>query len=293
MLNSQPLVSIIMSVKDGEQFIDKSMISILNQSYPDFEFLIFNDGSKDRTSDILHSFKDPRIKVFSDSNSLGLAARLNFLIKETAGEFIARMDADDISHPRRIEEQVNFLSQHINVDVVDCISYLIDENNIVTGANTNAEIGVKLDEIMLNGGIFTHGAVMARSSWYKKNLYNESYLRVQDYELWCRTALSSTFARVPKPLFYYRRSYYFKKNYLVNIKNYYSISRVFWPKVSSLTKSKLVVKIFLQLLYYYSFTFLGIKTNVMVKVRTISLNVEERRVAQAELNNIMRCSATV
>jgi glycosyltransferase involved in cell wall biosynthesis len=288
-----PTVSIIMSVKDGEEFIEKSINSMINQSYSNFEFLIFNDGSKDKTSDILLSYKDSRIKVFSDISSLGLATRLNYLIKEAAGEFIARMDADDISHPRRIEEQVNFLRQNANVDVVDCISYSIDEHNIVTGINTTALIGVELDKIMLNGGLFTHGAVMARSGWYKKNLYDESYLRAQDYELWCRTALSSTFARVPKPLFYYRKSDNLKKNYLVNIKNYYFISKSFWLNVSLLTKGKVLIKIFFQLLYYYCFKVFGIKRDIMVKVRTIKLDAEEKRAAQLQLNNVLRGSVTL
>jgi glycosyltransferase involved in cell wall biosynthesis len=288
-----PTVSIIMSVKDGEEFIEKSINSMINQSYSNFEFLIFNDGSRDNTLAILRSYKDSRIKVFSDTSSLGLATRLNFLINESVGEFIARMDADDISHPRRIEEQVNFLSQHKDVDAVDCISYSIDENNIVTGINTTALIGVKLDRIMLNGGLFTHGAVMAKSSWYKKNLYNENYLRAQDYELWCRTALSSTFARVPKPLFYYRKSENLKRNYLVNIKNYYFISKAFWLKVSPLTKGKVLIKIFFQLLYYYCFKVFGIKRDLMVKVRTINLDAEEKRSAQQQLDNILSGSVSL
>ena len=107
----KPEVSIIMSVHNGEEFINDSIKSILNQSFKNFEFLIFDDGSTDSSLKKIKSFKDKRIKVYAYEKNKGLAFRLNEGIKLAQGKFIARMDDDDLSHPERILRQVNFLKK--------------------------------------------------------------------------------------------------------------------------------------------------------------------------------------
>ena len=91
-----PTVSIIMSVKNGEKFLGETIDSILLQTYNDWELLIFDDGSTDKTSEVLKNYSDGRIVVFSDPISKGLPERLNFLINKAKGCFIARMDGDDL-----------------------------------------------------------------------------------------------------------------------------------------------------------------------------------------------------
>ena len=111
-------VSVIMPVYNGEKFISQAIESILNQTFVDFEFIIINDGSNDKTEKIIAKYKDKRIKYFKFTKNKGLVYSLNFCLKKSKGEFIARMDADDISMPDRFTKQVKFLDK--NESVVMC-----------------------------------------------------------------------------------------------------------------------------------------------------------------------------
>ena len=108
MIDRPPLVSVIMSAYNSKSTIGESIESILSQSYQNIELLICNDGSTDDTQKILNSFqkKDSRVRLFQNPKNLGLTASLNILIAESKGVFIARQDADDISLPERLEEQL-------------------------------------------------------------------------------------------------------------------------------------------------------------------------------------------
>jgi glycosyltransferase involved in cell wall biosynthesis len=101
-------------VYNGERFLREAVESILNQTFEDFEFIIINDGSTDRTGEILNSYKDERLKIFNQPNR-GLTKSLNRALKLSQGKYIARQDADDISEPNRLEVQVTYLEFHPEV----------------------------------------------------------------------------------------------------------------------------------------------------------------------------------
>ena len=105
----QPEISVIMSVFNGARYLKKSIESILNQSYEDFEYVIIDDGSTDKSKIIIESFKDPRIKLISNKQNIGLAASLNIGIQVSKGKYIARMDCDDVSATKRLENQLEYL----------------------------------------------------------------------------------------------------------------------------------------------------------------------------------------
>ncbi|MBZ0310357.1 MAG: glycosyltransferase, partial [Anaerolineae bacterium] len=113
-----PEISVVMSVYNGEAYLKQAVESILNQTFPDFEFIILNDCSIDRTANILQDYaeRDSRIKILHNEQNLGLTASLNRGLRAAQGAYIARQDADDISLPTRFAEQVHFLNQ--NPDVV-------------------------------------------------------------------------------------------------------------------------------------------------------------------------------
>ena len=116
---SPPKVSIVTSVHNGEIYLRESIDSILQQTYANFEFIIIDDGSNDRTPEILDSYtKDNRIRIFKNSKKLGLSKSFNLVIKKSTGEYIARHDADDISIKNRLFVQKNYLDLHQNVAVV-------------------------------------------------------------------------------------------------------------------------------------------------------------------------------
>src|SRR6185295_3491651 len=117
-----PQVSVLMSVYNGEKYLKEAMESILNQSFPDFEFLIFNDSSTDSGREIILSFNDPRIVLVDNEKNIGLTKSLNKGLSLAKGKYIARMDADDISDAGRLNEQVNYMEK--NSDVAVCGSWV-------------------------------------------------------------------------------------------------------------------------------------------------------------------------
>ena len=107
-------VTVLMPVYNAELFLSEAIESILRQTWSDFEYLIINDGSTDNSRKIISSFRDPRIRLVDNPSNLGLTKSLNKGLELAEGEYIARQDADDISHPKRLERQVQFLNGAID-----------------------------------------------------------------------------------------------------------------------------------------------------------------------------------
>ena len=124
------LISIIMSVYNGENFVEKCIDSITKQTFKNFEFLILDDGSTDNTYELLKKkkFNDDRIKIFRNENNLGLTKSLNKLIKKSKGNIIARQDADDLSNPKRFEKQIDYIEKY-NLDFCTTRAKIINKNN--------------------------------------------------------------------------------------------------------------------------------------------------------------------
>lgn len=112
-----PKISVIMPAYNAEQYISEAIESILNQTYSNFEFIIIDDGSTDRTVEMVQSYSDPRIRFVQNEHNLGVAATLNRGLKLATGEYIARMDADDIALRERFGKQVSFLDMHPEIAV--------------------------------------------------------------------------------------------------------------------------------------------------------------------------------
>lgn len=198
------LISIIMSVQNGGKYLPSCLNSIINQTYSNWELLVFNDGSTDKTLETLQSYKDKRIIVYSETTSKGLAERLNFLISKTKGDFIARMDADDIMHRERLEMQVRFLKKHKTVDVVGSYAREIDENGKELGVRVGNAVIKNPFKLFIRNRFLIHPSLMLRKEFYKHNKYDPEFNRAEDYELWLRTFDKYSFAVIKQPLIYYR-----------------------------------------------------------------------------------------
>ncbi len=132
----QPLVSVIMPVLNGGHYIEQAILSIINQTYQNFEFLIVDDGSTDKSWKIIKKFQNKypkKIKCFKLARHIGAFGATNFAIKRSKGEFIALMDCDDISYPARFEKQVNYLLKNQEVLVVGSHVKIINEKGKITG----------------------------------------------------------------------------------------------------------------------------------------------------------------
>ena len=184
-------VSVVMSAYNCEKFLVESLDSLLQQSFSNFELILFDDGSNDNTRNIIIEYagKDIRIiPVFNDQN-MGLTANLNRGIKLSKGTYIARMDADDISLPERFEKQIRFLDNHPDIDLLGTGSIDIDEFGNETQLRTVPEKHKEIISLLPKANPMTHSSVMFRKMSFEKiNFYNESYRTTQDYEMWFRAA---------------------------------------------------------------------------------------------------------
>jgi len=198
---NKPKVSVIMSVYNGERYLREAIESILDQTMKDFEFIIVNDGSTDKTSKILEEYsrKDRRIKIINNMKNIGLTKSLNIALKVAKGDYIARMDADDLSLPERLEMQMNFLIKNRNVGVVCCNVVLIDsEGNLIR----RVILPDKLKHILRKRNRLVHGAVMFRKSVIEQlRGYNEQMCYAQDYELFLRLSNISEIGRINEFLY--------------------------------------------------------------------------------------------
>jgi glycosyltransferase involved in cell wall biosynthesis len=196
------IISVILPVFNGEKYLKEAIDSILNQTYSNFEFLIYNDGSTDSTLEIIKSYSDSRIILKHSEKNLGLIELLNLAFSEAKGKYIARMDADDISLPTRFEEQINFLEKNPEYGICGTQCQIMDSDKI---------LGKPCEDIDLRWWIFrgsplAHPSIMIRTSILKEhNLeFNENAYVVEDFDLWWRMAFYTKMANLDKVLLKYR-----------------------------------------------------------------------------------------
>jgi hypothetical protein len=195
-----------MAVFNGDRFLSDAVRSVLDQSWRDLEFIIVDDGSTDRTPAMLREFEaaDPRVRVISQKNQ-GFVAALNVGCGAAEAPFIARMDADDVSTPERLMQQMDFLRRHPEVDVVSgamirCTSELRPIKRMVTPA-TDTEIKAALRSYNC---IYHPAVVMRRAAFLETGGYRRAFRHVEDYDLWLRMAERFTFAGMEEVCLLYR-----------------------------------------------------------------------------------------
>jgi glycosyltransferase involved in cell wall biosynthesis len=200
-----PLVSIGMSVFNAEQTVAMAIESLLRQTLQEWELLLVDDGSSDRTLEVLRRFNDPRIRLFSDSHGRkGLPARLNQCLDRAHGIYFARMDADDISYKERLERQVDFLRVHPEVDLLATGAICFKGDGQVLGLYPVANDHGTICRRYWWGFPMAHPTWMGRRSWFLRYRYRESARRVEDQDLLLRSFRSSRFAVLKDVLFGYR-----------------------------------------------------------------------------------------
>jgi len=197
------LVTIAIPFYNPGPAFEDAIKSVFAQTYTNWELLLVNDGSTDDSLEKALAIKDSRVRVINDGKNLGLVARLNQIAQLASGEYLARMDADDIMDPERIEKQVDFLENNPNVDVVDTGAIIMDRAGQPVGMS-NLKIKLPTAFELLKKGCFLHPSIMARKTWFLDHPYDPEYPRAEDRELWARTFSKTTFARLSEPLYFYR-----------------------------------------------------------------------------------------
>ena len=203
-----PKISVIMPVYNAEVYVSQAIESILNQSYKNFEFIIINDASNDKSLDIINSykFKDKRIKIITLDNNQGIAIALNNGIAIAQGEYIVRMDADDISLPYRLDKQLNFMESNRTCGVSGSWLETIDRKgnslDVWKGSLTHENIK---SELLFNSALY-HPTIIFRREIFSsiKQIYNPDFVPAEDYELWSRLSSITKLANIPEILIRYR-----------------------------------------------------------------------------------------
>jgi len=194
------MLSIIMPVYNAERYLSEAIESILSQTYEDFEFIIINDGSTDNSQNIIEEYaaNDKRIKCIQKENG-GVAAALNTGLDMAIGEYIVRMDADDVSYPNRLGRLKGFMDEHPEIDI--CGSYALDN-----GTELHiAPVGDKMIKVysMFNPPLI-HPSVCFRKSFVEANSVRYDLVAAEDYDMWTRLLDVAKFANIPEPLLMYR-----------------------------------------------------------------------------------------
>jgi glycosyltransferase involved in cell wall biosynthesis len=216
---------------NSEKTLANAIKSVLIQSFTNWELILIDDGSNDNSLNIAIEFakKDDRIKLISDGINRGLIFRLNQIIDLAQGEYIARMDSDDMMMKEKLEKQMNILLQNKQIDVIDTAAYIINETDQPVGVRGMDDISPNDKKKVLLQALLFHPTVIAKSSWYKKNKYSEDYFRGEDWELWCRTCGHTNFHRLKEPLYLYREGNINVKNYIASMKIYRKIIKHYGP----------------------------------------------------------------
>lgn len=200
-------VSVIMSVFNDERFLVDSIESILKQSYKSFEFIIIDDASTDRSSEILKKYAriDKRIKVLTNKENLGLTKNLNVALQISTGKYIARMDSDDVSQKDRIKKQVDYMDNNEQVDICGTWAYRIGESGKLDVKLKRPVTNKKIKKRMLCGNPLIHPSIMIRREVLDTIQYDESYRSLQDYKLWV-DSYNRMFHNIPEYLLLYRNN---------------------------------------------------------------------------------------
>lgn len=202
-----PTVSVIMSAYNGQEYLEEAITSILSQIFTDFEFIIIDDASTDSTASIIEKFKDPRIVLIHNERNIGLALSLNKGIEKARGEFIVRMDADDMSMPTRLDVQVSYMQDHQNIMIAGAYATTTNHKGefIMKNPTDPREVAVNLlfrTSLIHPTVIMRRDFLNAHSLRYQDTATGVGY--VEDYDLWTRAVQHGQVSNMPHVVLYYR-----------------------------------------------------------------------------------------
>lgn len=183
-----------------------AMRSILNQTYRNWELLLVDDGSTDRSLSIAQGFRDPRIRIVSGGQRRGISARLNQLVDASRGKYFARMDGDDVAFPERMERQVSYLESHPQVDLLGASVVVFCDDGSVTGTLPVEQSHAAICARPWSGFYLPHPTWVGRRGWFVRHGYDEKADGAEDQHLLFRSYRTSRFACLPDVLLGYREN---------------------------------------------------------------------------------------
>tara|TARA_B110000027_G_C16112589_1_gene298480 strand:+ start:321 stop:1142 length:822 start_codon:yes stop_codon:yes gene_type:complete len=197
------MISIILPTYNNDKTIFYSVNSILNQTYKNFELIIVNDFSTDNTKEIIQSFNDSRIVYLENDSNFGMTLSIIKGIKNAKGDFIARMDGDDISVPDRLEKQLKYLTKNPNIDLVGS-NIIFFTNNKIIGISDLKLYNFKKLNFYTNTVGLPHPTWMAQANFFKNFQYDPKTMTAEDQDLLLRAYHKCQFTLLKEPLLFYR-----------------------------------------------------------------------------------------
>jgi glycosyltransferase involved in cell wall biosynthesis len=208
MISQSSVITIILPVYNGAETLERAIDSILNQTYQNWRLIIIDDGSTDNSLQILHKYNDARINVISGKLHLGIAKRLNQAIEMCRTKYIARMDADDVAYPERLEKQIAFLQANPDIDLVGTSVRLIDKKGRPIGKRIFPKSHSQIIAYpWLNTILIIHPTWCGRAEWFRKWQYR-NFKNTEDQELLFRSRHQSRFANLEEVLLDYQYNTY-------------------------------------------------------------------------------------
>ena len=203
---SRPLVSVIMSMRNSAATVGAAVRSIQLQTLSDWELIVIDDGSSDQSSSIVSAFQDARIRLVREASSAGLATRLNQAVALCRGDFIARMDADDVCFPDRLARQVEKLQNEPSLDVLASGAVVFTDGGELIGllpVNSDHQVIIKKP---FDGFPLPHPTWCGRAKWFGRNPYDPRLMKAEDQDLLLRTYQHSRFGALETVLLGYRQN---------------------------------------------------------------------------------------
>ncbi len=226
---------------NARRYLAAAVRSVFAQTHEDWELLLIDDGSTDGSIDVVRHLDDPRVRLLGDGSNRGLCARLNQIASMARGTYLARMDADDVMHPERIERQLELLRADARLDLVDTATFTVDDDLTPLGIRGDRPLDARPEAVLANG-LLIHPTVMGRAEWFRSNPYDPVFVRAEDRELWSRTCVTTRFARRCEPLFFYREGPAGNLgNYLRSERTVRAILRRYGPPLVGTRRTRLLV----------------------------------------------------
>lgn len=262
-------ISIGIPFYNAEDFLADAIRSVFAQTYQDWELILVDDGSTDSSLAIAKSIKDPRVRVYSDGKNKKLASRLNEIVRLAKYAYIARMDADDMMLPNRLEVQMKLLSDNSNLDIVTTGVYSVLNDLTLKGVRGSEFECPNFEEVLSKKVAITHAALIARKYWYERNIYDETLSIAQDLDLWIRASKNNdlNIKSISNPLYIYREESNITKNKLLRA---YKNERIMIKKYSKSSMLNLLLKSYLKSVIVFTLGVLG-KVNILQKRRSNKL----------------------
>lgn len=284
-------ISIGIPFFNAEKYLEDAIKSVLAQTFKNWELILVDDGSTDRSLEIAQSFVDPRIRIIADGCNRRLPYRLNQIINEAKYDLIARMDADDLMAVDRLEKQVKVLNENPEIDLVVTSLYSIGNKNEILGKRIFSNHQMQPKEILQGLTNLLHPSLLARKAWCQRNLYQIDNCLAEDYELWLSAAIKNDFNYLvmQEPLYFYREVENVKKEKMVRgyntqikvIKKYYKNT------ISDIDKNKIILKFQVKKIVVRILNFLNLMQVLQIR-RITSVSDQDKDFYASQLKIIER-----